>query len=59
LGLIVGPVYFWWIIGVGYTLGVLFWWGKKISKKTKIDILPVAPLLFLGFCAVLMIHILA
>jgi hypothetical protein len=25
LGLIVGPVYFWWIIGVGYTLGVLFW----------------------------------
>lgn len=56
LGLIVGPLYFWWIIGIGYTLWTLFWAVSRVIQWTKMDILPVAPLLFLGFCVVFMIH---
>jgi hypothetical protein len=59
LGLIVGPLYFWWIIGIGYTLGVLFWGASRVLRWTKINILPVAPLLFLGFCTVFLIHFFA
>jgi prepilin signal peptidase PulO-like enzyme (type II secretory pathway) len=59
LGLIVGPLYFGWIIGIGYTLGILFWVAYRLLRGTKLDILPVAPLLFLGFCAILMIHFFA
>lgn len=57
IGLIVGPLYFWWIIGIGYTLGTIFWLVSRALGKDKIDILPVAPLLFLGFCVVFMIHL--
>lgn len=32
LGLTVGPVYFWWIIGIGYTLGTLFWTLSRILR---------------------------
>lgn len=32
LGLIVGPVYFWWIIGIGYTLGTLFWALSRVLR---------------------------
>ena len=59
LGLIVGPLYFGWIIGIGYTLGILFWGISRLLRGTKLDILPVAPLLFLGFCVVLMIDFFA
>lgn len=59
LGLMVWPLYFWWIIGIGYTIGTLFWLISRSIRKDKIDILPVAPLLFLGFCVVLMIHFFA
>jgi len=50
IGLIVWPIYFWWIIGIGYALWTLFWATSWVLWKRKIDILPVAPLLFLGFC---------
>ncbi len=56
IGLIVGPLYFWWIIGIGYTIWMLFWAVSRVMRRTKMDILPVAPLLFLGFCAVFMIY---
>lgn len=48
VGLIAGPLYFWWIIGIGYTLWTLFWLAYRLISKEKIAILPVAPLLFLG-----------
>ncbi|MCB9807259.1 hypothetical protein H6768_05270 [Candidatus Peribacteria bacterium] len=56
LGLMTGPLYFWWVIGIGYTLGTLFWLISQLGKKQKIDILPVAPLLFLGFCVTWLIR---
>lgn len=59
LGLIVGPVYFSQIIAIGYTLGILFWITSRLMRGVKMDILPVAPLLFLGFCAIFMIHFFA
>ena len=57
LGLIVGPVYFWWVIGIGYVLGTLFWLFSRVIQKRDFDVLPVAPLLFLGFCATWLIQI--
>jgi len=51
LGLILGPIYFWWTIGIGYTIGTIFWFVSRTIGKKHLDILPVAPLLFLGFCA--------
>jgi len=57
VGLIVGPIYFWWVIGIGYVLGTIFWAFSKVIKKQNLDILPVAPLLFLGFCATWLVQI--
>lgn len=57
LGLILWPVYFWWVVGIGYTLWTLFWLVAQLIGREKLDILPVAPLLFLGFCATWMIQI--
>ncbi len=57
VGLIVGPMYFWWVIGIGYVLGTIFWAFSKVIKKQNLDILPVAPLLFLGFCVTWLIQI--
>lgn len=51
LGLILGPIYFWWTVGIGYTLWTLFWLISRSVKRQHLDVLPVAPLLFLGFCA--------
>ena len=51
LGLILGPVYFWWTIGIGYTIWTIFWLVSRTISKKHLDILPVAPLLFLWFCA--------
>lgn len=50
LGLILGPLYFWWTIGIGYTIGTLFWLVSRVFRHKNLDVLPVAPLLFLGFC---------
>ncbi len=47
LGIILGPVYFWWAIGIGYVIGTFFWLVSRLFRKKKLDILPVAPLLFL------------
>lgn len=57
LGLILGPLYIWWTIGIGYTLGTVFWLIGKVFQGKKLDILPVAPLLFLGFCVTWLIRI--
>lgn len=57
VGLIAGPVYFWWIIGIGYVLGTLFWLFSRVIQKKDFDVLPVAPLLFLGFCATWLVQI--
>lgn len=51
LGLIMGPIFFWWVIGIGYTLGTIFWLLAFLLGKRNMETLPVAPLLFLGFCA--------
>lgn len=59
LGLILGPIYFWWTIGIGYTIGTLFWLVSWSIKKQNLNVLPVAPLLFLGFCATWLILIFA
>jgi hypothetical protein len=59
LGLILGPIFFWWAIGIGYTIGTLFWLVSHIIGKKHLDILPVAPLLFLGFCVTWMMHLFA
>ena len=57
LGLILGPTLFWWTIGIGYTLGTIFWLTGKLLGRKQLDILPVAPLLFLGFCITWLIQI--
>ncbi len=57
LGLILGPIYLWWTIGIGYTLGTAFWLVGKVFRGKQLDILPVAPLLFLGFCVTWLIRI--
>lgn len=57
IGMIVWPVYFWWVIGIGYVIGTLFWLFVRSLGKKDLDILPVAPLLFLGFCTTLVIRI--
>lgn len=50
IGLIAGPIYFWWVVGIGYVFGTLFWIFSQLTGKKNLNILPVAPLLFLGFC---------
>jgi hypothetical protein len=50
LGLMLGPVYFWWTIGIGYIIWTIFWIVSRTFSKKNLDVLPVAPLLFLGFC---------
>lgn len=57
LGILLGPIFFWWTIGIGYTLGTVFWLVGKIFHGKQLDILPVAPLLFLGFCVTWLIRI--
>lgn len=59
LGLVVGPVYLWWVIGIGYTLGTLFWMAAWLIGKRDLETLPVAPLVFGGFCTTWMILIFA
>jgi Flp pilus assembly protein protease CpaA len=57
LGLMLWPILFWWTIGIGYTIGTLFWLISRLAGKKNLDILPVAPLLFLGFCATWIIQL--
>ncbi|MBP7773784.1 prepilin peptidase, partial [Candidatus Gracilibacteria bacterium] len=40
IGLIAGPVYFWWIIGIGYVIGTLFWAFSQLVGQKNLNILP-------------------
>jgi len=48
VGLITGPVYFWWVVWIGYVAWTLFWGFSRWIGKKEISVLPVAPLLYVG-----------
>lgn len=47
IGLISGPLFFWWVIFLGYTVGTIYYLGEKMLRKKTLYTLPVAPLLFI------------
>ncbi len=47
VGMIMGPVYFFWAVGIGYCVGALIFLIVDLFTKKHQDEIPVAPLLLI------------
>lgn len=50
--MLVGPYEFLFVITYGYVFGTIYFFARWLFMKKRMQVMPVAPLLFVGLCGV-------